>query len=59
MAELSLLVARFMRLPRRSDERWQGGLVRLPMWVDEPGGSFRPWGAVWVSRRTGLVHMKI
>jgi tetratricopeptide (TPR) repeat protein len=54
----SLLVGRFMRLPQRSDERWQGGLVRLPMWVDEPGGSFRPWGAAWVSRRTGFVHMK-
>lgn len=48
-----------MRLPQRSDERWQGGLVRLPMWVDEPGGPFRPWGAAWVSRRTGLVHMKV
>jgi hypothetical protein len=55
----SLLVGRFMRLPRRSDERWQGGLVWLPSWVEEPGGPFRPWAAVWVSRSTGLVHAEI
>jgi len=55
----SLRVGRFMRLPRRLDERWQGGLVRLPSWVDEPDGPFRPWAAVWVSRSTGLAHMKL
>jgi tetratricopeptide (TPR) repeat protein len=55
----SLLVGRFMRLPQRTDERWQGGLVRLPSWVDEPDGPFRPWAAVWVSRSTGLVHMEL
>ena len=55
----SLLAGRFMRLPRRSDERWQGGLVRLPSWVDEPDGPFRPWAAVWVSRSSGLVHVEI
>lgn len=60
MGEVSSLRAgRFMRLPRRSDERWQGGLVRLPSWVDEPDGPFRPWAAVWVSRSTGLVHVKM
>lgn len=55
----SLRVGRFVRLPRRSDERWQGGLVRLPSWVEEPDGPFRPWAAVWVSLGTGLVHMKL
>jgi len=55
----SLRVGRFMRLPRRSDERWQGRIVRLPSWVDEPDGPFRPWAAVWVSRSTGLAHMKL
>lgn len=55
----SLLAGRFMRLPRRSDECWQGGLVRLPSWVDEPDGPFRPWAAIWVSRSTGLVHAEI
>ncbi len=60
MGEVSSLRAgRFMRLPRRSDERWQGGLMRLPSWVDEPDGPFRPWAAAWVSRSTGLVHVKI
>ena len=55
----SLRVGRFMRLPRRSDERWQGGLVRLPSWVDGPDGPFRAWAAAWVSRSSGLVHAKI
>jgi len=55
----SLLAGRFMRLPRRADERWQGGLVRLPSWVDEPDGPFRPWAAIWVSRSTGLVHVEL
>lgn len=58
MTDQALLVGRFMRLARRSDERWQGGLVRLPMWVDGPAGPVRPWGAVWASRRTGLAHVK-
>jgi hypothetical protein len=55
----SLRVGRFMRLPRRAGEHWQGGLVRLPSWVDDPGGPFRPWAAVWVSRSTGLVNLQM
>lgn len=55
------LIARFARLPRNPDEVWQGGFVRLPAWVEGgPGGKpFRPWVAIWVSLRTGLVHLKI
>jgi tetratricopeptide (TPR) repeat protein len=33
--------------------------VRLPSWVDEPDGPFRAWAAAWVSRSSGLVHVKI
>ena len=55
----SLRVGRFMRLPRRSQERWQGGIVRLPLWVEKPAGPFRPWGAIWVSRSTGLVNLEL
>ena len=55
----SLRVGRFMRLARRSQERWQGGIVRLPSWVEEPGGPFRPWGGIWVSRSTGLVNFQL
>ena len=54
----SLIVARFMRLARRSADVWQGGLMRMPTWVDEAGGPpRRPWGAVWVSRDTGMVNV--
>lgn len=46
------------RLPRRPRETWQGGLVRVPAWVTEPGKEpVRPWGGAWVSLGPGLVHV--
>jgi len=56
-----LLIARFAQLPKSSAEVWQGGLVRLPVWVEKgpDGRPFRPWAAIWVSLRTGLMHMKM
>ncbi len=58
-----LALGRFKRLPQRAQEIWQGGIVRLPMWVDHPtdpdGPPFRPTGALWVSLRTGLVHLDL
>ena len=57
---LPVLIQRFRRLARRSDEVWQGGRLRLPMWVEDgpDGKPARPWGAVWVSLRTGLVNVE-
>jgi tetratricopeptide (TPR) repeat protein len=53
-------VARFTRLPRRSRDVWQGGIIRMPMWVDGADGTpYRPWGALWVSLETGLVSVKL
>jgi tetratricopeptide (TPR) repeat protein len=54
------LIARFAQLPRNSTEAWQGGLVRLPTWIEKgpDGKPYRPWAAIWVSLRTGLMHMK-
>jgi tetratricopeptide (TPR) repeat protein len=53
----SVVIDRFKRLPRRSDEVWQGGVIRARAWVEEPDGSVRrPWAAVWVSLTTGLVN---
>jgi tetratricopeptide (TPR) repeat protein len=49
---------RLKRLPRRPKEVWQGGLVRLPSWVSEPGMEpFLPWSGAWVSVGTGMVHV--
>ena len=61
MAQVSsLLLARFARLARRSNDTWQGGLVRMPTWVEAPDGPpYRPWGGVWVSLETGLVNVKL
>jgi tetratricopeptide (TPR) repeat protein len=56
----SVVIDRFKRLPRRSDEVWQGGLVRARAWVEGPDGSVRrPWAAVWVSLATGLVNVDL
>ncbi|HLC40728.1 MAG TPA: hypothetical protein VJO34_03765 [Methylomirabilota bacterium] len=57
----SLIIERFTRLPQRSGECWQGGLLRLPTWVEEGPGSrpYRPWAAVWVSLATGQVNVKM
>ena len=57
---LPIALGRFKQLPQRSNEIWQGGLVKLPAWVDNPrdpaGPPYRPTGALWVSLRTGLLH---
>ncbi|MCI0546256.1 MAG: hypothetical protein L0027_03120 [Candidatus Rokubacteria bacterium] len=55
-----LVVGRFMRLARRSSDTWQGGLVKMPLWVGKPGETpLRPWGGVCVSLETGLVNVKL
>src|SRR5256885_6399066 len=54
----SLLIERFKRLPRRSNEVWQGGVVRARTWIDEPDGNVRrPSPAMWVSLTTGMVNI--
>jgi tetratricopeptide (TPR) repeat protein len=58
---LPLAFGRFKQLPQRTGEIWQGGLVRLPAWIDNPADRtaepYRPTGALWVSLRTGLMHL--
>jgi hypothetical protein len=60
---IPLALGRFKQLPQRSGEVWQGGLVRLPAWIDHPtdpeGEPYRPSGALWVSLRTGLIHLAL
>ena len=60
---IPLALSRFKRLPQRAGEVWQGDIVRFPMWVehrtDPDGPPFRPTGVLWVSRRTGLVHLDL
>jgi tetratricopeptide (TPR) repeat protein len=56
----SVTLTRFKRLPQRAAEVWQGGIVRFPIWAEDPadpdGPLLRPTGAIWVSLRTGLFH---
>lgn len=60
---IPLALGRFKRLPQRAAEVWQGDLVRLPMWVEDPADPdappFRPEGVVWASLRTGLMHLDL
>ncbi|HEU4370794.1 MAG TPA: hypothetical protein VFV05_21440, partial [Methylomirabilota bacterium] len=56
----SILIDRFKRLPRRSNDAWQGGLVRARTWIEEPdAGVRRPWAAVWVSLATGMMNVQL
>jgi tetratricopeptide (TPR) repeat protein len=61
MSTTRLDVARYKRLAIRSVDAWQGGLVRLPMWIQEREGDspYRPTGAFWRSARTGLIWVLI
>jgi tetratricopeptide (TPR) repeat protein len=56
-----LQFGRFRRLPRRDSHVWQGGIVRMPMWVDAAGGGppTRPWAAVWVTKPDQLIAVEI
>jgi tetratricopeptide (TPR) repeat protein len=58
-----LALGRFKRLPQRSTEVWQGGLVRMPMWIDNPEHPhlepYRPVGSLWVSLGAGLLHLDL
>ena len=55
------IIARFARLPRNPEEVWQGGILRMPTWIDSgpDGRPYRPWGALWVSRRSGRLNTMI
>jgi tetratricopeptide (TPR) repeat protein len=56
----SLMIERFKRLPRRTHDVWQGGLVRARTWVEDPDvGVRRPWAAVWVSSATGKINVEL
>jgi tetratricopeptide (TPR) repeat protein len=50
-------LARFLALPRIPTETWQGGLVRLPVWIGRER-PYRPQGAVWVSLGTGRITVR-
>jgi hypothetical protein len=56
-----MALERFKRLPQQSEDEWQGGLVRMPTWLerDPDGRPYRPWAGIWVSRKSGFVHFKI
>ncbi|MGE5242991.1 MAG: DUF6930 domain-containing protein [Betaproteobacteria bacterium] len=60
---LPIALGRFKQLPQRTNEVWQGGFVKLPVWIDnarDPAGRpYRPTGVLWVSLRTGLLHMAL
>lgn len=50
---MNFQVERLKKLPQRSQERWQGGLFRMPAWVpNENQKLYRPWSAIWVSLAT-------
>lgn len=54
---MNFQVERLKQLPQRKNEVWQGGLVRVPMWIQEEDEEpYRPWLAGWISVKTRLIH---
>lgn len=54
---MNFQIERLKRLPQRTKETWQGGLTKLPMWVQEREQEpYRPWIAGWISIKTKLIH---
>lgn len=55
---MNFQIERLKRLPQSPHEIWQGGLFKMPIWVqDEKGEPFRPWMAGWISHTTKLIHV--
>jgi tetratricopeptide (TPR) repeat protein len=56
---LSRRVDRFMQLPRRSTETWQGGVLGLPLFAAAPGSGepVRQWAIAWANLATGDVSL--
>jgi len=51
-----LQIERLRQLPKRANETWQGGWVRLPTWVNEAGDRpYRPWTPLWISVQRDIV----
>lgn len=54
---MNFQIERLKRLPQRTKETWQGGLTKLPMWVQgREQKPYRPWIAGWISIKTKLIH---
>ena len=54
---MNFQIERLKRLPQRKKETWQGGLAKLPMWIQERDQDpYRPWIAGWISIKTKLIH---
>lgn len=56
--EMNFQIERLKQLPQKRKETWQGGLSRMPAWVqDQDQAPYRPWTACWVSLTTKLIHI--
>ncbi|MCG3125586.1 MAG: hypothetical protein CHACPFDD_00411 [Phycisphaerae bacterium] len=54
----NLQIERLRKLPQRMDDTWQAAIFRMPMWIqDDDGRPARPWTALCVSTRTGMVGL--
>jgi tetratricopeptide (TPR) repeat protein len=57
----SRLISRLGHLAQPVHERWEGGVIRLPMWVDDDHGGppYRPCAAIWVSPLRHKMHVRL
>lgn len=57
---MNFQIERLKKLPLRPNERWQGGLYRMPAWVPNADGKlYRPWTGFWISKTTGKISQPL
>ena len=53
---MNFQIERLKQLPQHPNERWQGGVFRMPAWVPNNDNKlYRPWSSLWVSLATHLL----
>ena len=57
MAVANFQVERLRQLPQRTNDVWQGGLTRMPAWIQgEDDEVCRPWLTGWISLKTRRLY---
>jgi len=55
------MISRLKQLGQPANERWEGGVVRLPTWIENgpDGRPFRPDAVIWVSPLRQRAHIEL
>ena len=56
MSPMNFQIEKLRKLPVHEGEIWQGGLIRMPGWVEDDKKPYRPWMAIWISVQKNFIH---